>query len=261
MFPSTLRTLSRTYAHSASLSPLRRSSALVNFSSPLRRSFHGTPVALHGDALSIHKNTADNNPSTPFDFTDENYKKVKQILAKYPEQYKLAATIPLLHLAQEQLGWLPLAAMDKVAKIVGEPPIAIYEVASFYTMFRRAKLGKHVLEVCTTTPCMIRGAYQLLETIKKHLNIDVGGTTADGMFSVTEVECLGACVNAPMLQLGEDYYEDLTNETVIKLIEDIKAGKQVKPGPQTGKRRNCEPAGAKTSLIEPPSGPYARPDL
>jgi len=102
-----------------------------------RRSFHTTPVALHGDALSIHKNTADNNPSTPFDFTEENYKKVKQILAKYPEQYKLAATIPLLHLAQEQLGWLPLAAMDKVAKIVGEPPIAIYEVASFYTMFRR----------------------------------------------------------------------------------------------------------------------------
>ena len=112
------------------------SSSLTNYVDS-RRWFHVTPVALHGDALSIHKNTAENNPSTPFDFTEENYKKVKQILAKYPEQYKLAATIPLLHLAQDQLGWLPLAAMDKVAKIVGEPPIAIYEVASFYTMFRR----------------------------------------------------------------------------------------------------------------------------
>jgi len=240
-----------------------RSTVLASSASsrPFLRSIHASPIARHGDALSVHKDSAENNSSTPFDFTEENHKEVKNILAKYPAQYKLAATIPLLHLAQKQVGWLPLAAMDKVAKIVGEPPIAIYEVASFYTMFRRSKCGKHVVEVCTTSPCMVRGAYEILETLKKHLHVDVGGTTPDGLFTLSEVECLGACVNAPMLMIGDDYYEDLTNETVIKLIEDIKQGKRPKVGPQTGKRKTCEPNAGKTTLLEPPPGPFMRPDL
>jgi NADH dehydrogenase (ubiquinone) flavoprotein 2 len=227
------------------------------------RALHTSAPLYGGHGLSKHRDTPDNNAHTPFDFTEENTAKIKKILAKYPVNYKQAATIPLLHLAQEQMGgWLPLAAMDKVAKILGVRPIDVYEVATFYTMFNRTKIGKHHVQLCTTTPCQLGGCGStlILDTIKKHLNIQVGETTPDGLFTLTEVECLGACVNAPMLQIGDHYYEDLTPETTIKILDDLKQGKTPKVGPQNG-RRNCEGPQGKTTLFEPPPGPYCRPDL
>ena len=143
----------------------------------------------------------------PFDFTLENYKIVNTILAKYPKNYAQSAIIPLLDLAQRQCGnFLPVAAMDKVAQVCGVPPVAVYEVASFYTMFNRERVGKYFIQLCGTTPCMVNGAEEIKQTICKHLGIEDGGTTADGLFTLKEVECLGACANAPMVQINDDFY-------------------------------------------------------
>eukprot|EP01092_Planopodium_desertum_P011578 TRINITY_DN52936_c0_g2_i1.p1 TRINITY_DN52936_c0_g2~~TRINITY_DN52936_c0_g2_i1.p1 ORF type:complete len:155 (+),score=19.77 TRINITY_DN52936_c0_g2_i1:2-466(+) len=133
----------------------------------------------------------------------------------------------------------------------------VYEVASFYTMFNRTKVGKHFLQVCTTTPCMLRGAYDILHVMEKHLGIHAGETTKDGLFTLVEVECLGACVNAPMLQLGDDFYEDLTKETVEQLLTNLKAGKPTPAGPQNGRNRCTGPLGKTTLLGEIP-GPGFR---
>jgi len=228
-----------------------------------RRSYHVTPRA-RSDALSTHKDAPENNRSTPFDFTPENYEECKKIIAKYPAGYQRAAMIPMLDLAQRQHGgWLPLAAMDKVAKILDVPAIRVYEVASFYTMFNRTPVGKHHVQVCTTTPCMLRGAYEILEVCKKNLGIDVGQTTPDGRFTLGEVECAGACVNAPMLSVGDDYYEDLTEETTNAILDAFKRGEgdKVKPGPQHKERYSSEPRLKRTSLTEEPTGPFAREDL
>jgi len=162
-----------------------------------------------------------------------------------------------LHLAQKQEGWLPLSAMNKVAKILELSPMAVYEVATFYTMFHRKKQGKYLLEVCTTTPCEICGSGKIVDAIQKHLGIKIGETTKDGLFTLHEVECLGACVNAPMMNIDEDYYEDLTPETTIKILEALKKGEKPKPGPQTSLRKVAEPPGGKTTLLEHPLGPFA----
>jgi len=226
------------------------------------RKFRTTTVSFSGQGAT-HYDTPENHEHIPFDFTQDNLKHVKTILSKYPDGYKRGAMIPLLHLAQNQnAGWLPLAAMNKVAKMLEVAPINVYEVASFYTMFNRSPIGKHHVQVCTTTPCMLRGAYEILETCEKHLNIQVGETTPDKMFTLGEVECAGACVNAPMLSVGDDYYEDLTPETTIKVLQAFQKGERPKWGPQVANRKTCEPIGKKTSLTEPPMGPYApRDDL
>ena len=159
------------------------------------------------------------------------------------------AVIPLLHLAQDQNdGWLSLAAMRKVAKIVEQPEIRVFEVASFYTMFNRDPIGKHHVQVCTTTPCMLRGAYDVLGALEKHLGVKSGHTSACGTWTLGEVECAGACVNAPVMSVGYDYYEDLTGETAIKVVDSFKAGKPLPLGPQNG-RKNCEGPQGKTSLF------------
>lgn len=149
--------------------------------------------------------------------------------------------------------------MNKVAKILKVPPMAVYEVATFYTMFNREPVGKHFLQLCTTTPCMYGGCGSkiILETIEKHLGIKAGQTTPDGVFTLIEVECLGACVNAPMLQLGDDFYENLSPESTVALLENLKNGKPVKPGPQNGKQRVAEGPLGKTSLFEVPPSPSA----
>jgi len=229
----------------------------------VRQDFHSSAPCSGGHGLFQHRDTPDNSEHTPFDFTPENYAEVKKIVAKYPINYKQAATIPLLHLAQRQCGgWLPLAAMNKVAKVLDVAPMTVYEVATFYTMFNRTKVGKYHVQLCTTTPCQLGGCGStvVLEALKKHLGIAVGETTPDGLFTLSEVECLGACVNAPMMQIGDDYYEDLTPETAVTVLEAFKSGKQPKVGPQNG-RRNCEGPQGKTTLLEPPRGPYCRPDL
>jgi len=208
----------------------------------------------------MHRNTPDNTPETYFDFSEENYKRVEMTLARYPTNYKQAAIIPLLDLAQRQAGgWLPLAAMDKVAKIVGVDAIRVYEVATFYTMFNREKQGKYFIQLCGTTPCMVCGSEEIKKTIEHHLGIHEGETTPDGMFTLREVECLGSCANAPMIQLNDDYYECLSPATTIELLEACKAGKPPKMGvwgslPMNG-QVSCEGPKGKTSLFSAPPAP------
>jgi NADH-quinone oxidoreductase subunit E len=156
-------------------------------------------------------------------FTENNLQKAKEIIARYPEGKHKSALIPLLHLAQEQnSNWLSPQAMDCVAAILNIKPIEVYEVATFYSMYNLKPVGKHLLEVCQTGPCMISGADDIIDYIKQKLNIGVGETTADGMFTLKTVECLGACGYAPMLQLGEHYKEHLTKEKIDLLIAEFK---------------------------------------
>eukprot|EP01095_Lingulamoeba_sp_RSL-Kostka_P005791 TRINITY_DN1755_c4_g1_i1.p1 TRINITY_DN1755_c4_g1~~TRINITY_DN1755_c4_g1_i1.p1 ORF type:complete len:253 (+),score=88.10 TRINITY_DN1755_c4_g1_i1:72-830(+) len=223
-------------------------------------SIHNNNLILGHGGPKAHIDSYDNNQSTPFEFTKENYKKCQVELAKYPKGYKRGALMELLKIAQKQHGWLPLAAMHKVAKIIGCEDMEVYEVATFYTMYQREKIGKNLVSVCATTPCMIRGSTGIYESIKNHLNIDYGETTPDGLFTLQEVECLGACVNAPMIQINDDYYEDLTPETAVDVIKTIQRGDKPKVGPQHGLRKVAAPAGGKTSLFEKPKPPPLRTD-
>ena len=145
---------------------------------------------------------------------------MQSIIARYPQGRHKSALLPLLHIAQaESDGWLSVPVMDKVAEILNIQPIEVYEVASFYSMFNLKPVGKCLIEVCRTSSCWLRGAYDVIDHIEKKLNIKVGETTADGKFTLKAVECLGSCGTAPMLQIGEDYYENLTLEKVDELIE------------------------------------------
>lgn len=217
--------------------------------------------------LGQHKDTADNNEDTYWDFSPENHTRANLILSRYPVNYKQAAIIPLLDLAQRQSGgWLPLAAMDKVAKTCDVAPIKVYEVATFYTMFNREKVGKYFLQLCGTTPCMVCGSEDIKKTIENHLGIHEGETTPDGMFTLREVECMGTCANAPMIQMNDDYYECLTPETTIELLEACKKGNPPKMGkwgslPMNG-QVSCEGPHGKTSLHDAPpkAGDFFRTD-
>jgi len=187
---------------------------------------------------------------SPFAFTAENMKRAEAIIAKYPAGRQASAVLPLLDIAQRQSGnWLPKAAMDTIADMLEMAPIRVYEVASFYTMFNLQPVGKNFVQVCTTTPCWLRGSSDIINTCKSKLGIGKGETTADGNFTLTEVECLGACVNAPMVQINDDFYEDLTPELMAKLIDDLAAGKKPSVGSQSGRRGSCAQNGP-TSLKE-----------
>jgi NADH-quinone oxidoreductase subunit E len=182
-----------------------------------------------------------------FEFTPENADWCKGQIAKYPEGRQASAVIPLLWQAQKQNDyWLPKPAIEKVADMLGMPNIRVLEIATFYTMFNLAPVGKHYIQFCGTTPCVLRGA----DAIKAVLLRRIGPqqtVTADGLFSWLEVECLGACCNAPMVQINDDYYEDLTPENFERLLDDLAAGRPVRVGSQTG--RVCsEPAGGLTTL-------------
>lgn len=184
-----------------------------------------------------------------FVFTPENLEKAKGIIGHYPAFRQASAVIPLLDLAQRQHdNWLPIAAMDYVADLLDMPPARVYEVASFYTMFNRAPVGKHLVQICTTTPCWLRGSDALKKVCKDKLHVGTNmETTEDGQFTVCEVECLGACVNAPMVQINDDYYEDLTAEGFTKVLDDLAAGKKPSIGSQTGRQGSCAQKGP-TSL-------------
>ena len=172
-----------------------------------------------------HIDEEDNNASTPFDFSVENWEKVHAILGRYPSNYKKSAIIPLLDLAQRQNdNHLTLAAMKKVAKVVESSDMAVYEVATFYTMFNRTPVGKYFIQLCGTTPCMVNGAEKIRSTIENHLGIHEGETTSDGLFTLREVECLGACCNAPMVQINDDFYENLDEASTVKLLDACAAG-------------------------------------
>ncbi|MDI9348367.1 MAG: NADH-quinone oxidoreductase subunit NuoE [Candidatus Symbiobacter sp.] len=191
--------------------------------------------------MSTHTVAKPSDASEKFAFSAANQSEVQKHLGKYPAGRQASAVMPLLTLAQAQIGgWLTVAAMNEVASILDMPPARVYEVASFYTMYRHAPVGKHVVEICTTTPCMLRGSDKIVAACERHLGIKLGENTSNGLFTLHEVECLGACVNAPMMQIGSDTYEDLTAETAIAVLDLLAAGKAPSPGPQSG-RHSSEP--------------------
>jgi NADH-quinone oxidoreductase subunit E len=185
-----------------------------------------------------------------FAFSKDNLGWANAQVAKYPPGRQQSAIIPLLWRAQEQAGgWLPEAAIRHVAEFLGMAHIRALEVATFYTMFNLEPVGKFHVQLCGTTPCMLRGAEGLKKVCRDKIG-EPGHVTADGKFSWVEVECLGACVNAPMVQINADYYEDLTAESFTKVLDDFAAGKTPKPGPQTGRQLSA-PAGGPTTLTDP----------
>jgi len=185
-----------------------------------------------------------------FEFTPENLERAREHIAKYPSGRQASAVLPLLDLAQRQHGgWLPRAAMDRVAEMLEMAPIRVYEVATFYTMFNLRPVGRYLLQVCTTTPCWLRGSDEVVRACQNKLDIGVGGTTPDGLFTLVEVECLGACVNAPILQVNDDFYEDLDGPATEALLEALHAGHPSPHGSVTG-RRGSEPVGGRTTLLE-----------
>lgn len=251
----------------------------------MRAAASSPPSSSRGShALAVHRDTPDNHANIPFKFSPENEKLIAEILKRYPPQYKKAAVMPVLDLGQRQHGFSSLSVMNEVARILEMPPMRVYEVASFYTMYNRNPVGKFHLQVCTTTPCQLCNSDSIMKAIGDHLGIKPGHTTEDGIFTFSEVECLGACVNAPMVQINDDYYEDLTPETTVKLLDALKSYAQStkdlpinttvitgdvppevngvpKPGPLSG-RATCENSEKLTSLTGPMWGPETtRPDL
>jgi NADH-quinone oxidoreductase subunit E len=183
-----------------------------------------------------------------FKFSPANLKWTKQQIKKYPKGKQASAVIPLLWRAQEQHdGWLPEPALRAVAEILDMAYIRVLEVATFYTMFNLSPVGEHFVQLCGTTPCWLRGADDLKEVCRKVIG-EQNQVTEDGMLSWLEVECLGSCTNAPMVQINKDYYEDLTAESFEKLLTDLREGKEVKPGPQNGRQFSC-PEGGPTTLL------------
>ena len=185
-----------------------------------------------------------------FAFTKANAEWAKKQTEKYPKGRQQSAVIPLLWKAQEQhQGWLPEAAISHVADILGMAKIRVLEVATFYTMFNLEPVGQFHVQFCGTTPCRLRGADEIEKVCKKRIG-EQGHVTKDGKFSWVEVECLGACVNAPMVQINFDYYEDLTAENFTGILDQLAAGKTVKPGPQNGRQLSA-PIGGATTLTDP----------
>ncbi len=189
---------------------------------------------------------AENQPAS-FAFTPENEAWCLKEMSKYPLGRQASAVVPLLWKAQKQNDyWLPKPAIETVAQMLGMPFIRVFEVATFYTMFNLAPVGKFYVQMCGTTPCELGGSDAIKSILVRRIGAS-GHVTADGLFSWLEVECLGACGNAPMVQINDDYYEDLTPENFEKLLDDLAAGRPVKTGSQTG-RVSSEPAGGLTSL-------------
>ena len=194
------------------------------------------------------KHVAKNQPSS-FEFSSENKIKIDEILKKYPDNKKKSAVMPLLYIAQRQNNnWIPLAAIQLIADMLETAYIKVYEVATFYTMYNLAPVGKYFVQVCTTTPCMIRGSGKVVEMCKKHISEKQGHVNKELDSSWIEVECLGACVNAPMVQINEDYYEDLNAEKAEKIFNSFKEGTLPKIGSQSG-RRGSEPIQNRTTLL------------
>jgi NADH-quinone oxidoreductase subunit E len=189
-----------------------------------------------------------------FQFTAENTETAKAVIARYPEGRQQSAVMPLLDLAQRQNGgWLSEDVIAYVADFLAMPRIRAREVASFYTMYHLKPVGRHVVGVCTTTPCWLRGSAAVLDACREATGAEVGGTSEDGLFTLVEVECMGACCNAPMMEIGDHYYEDLDPDSAKRVIEALKRGETPTPGSQTG-RRSSEPANGLTTLKDSHQG-------
>jgi NADH-quinone oxidoreductase subunit E len=192
-----------------------------------------------------------------FAFDDQSEAQIAKILPRYPAGRQASATIPLLYVAQRQMrrltgsAWVPRVAMDAIADRLGMPPIRVYEVATFYFMFNMKPIGRFHLQLCGTTPCMLRGSDDVMRACRDAAHVTVGQTSEDGLFSLTEVECLGACVNAPVLQVDDDYYEDLDYDRTVALIEALRRGERPKPGSTIG-RQTSAPEGGPLTLTDVP---------
>jgi NADH-quinone oxidoreductase E subunit len=185
-----------------------------------------------------------------FEFSPASLEAAKSIIAKYPKDKQESAVMALLFIAQKQnSNWIPLAAMKCIGKFLNMPYIKVYEVATFYTMYNLNPVGKYFIQVCTTTPCMIRGAYKLVEACKEKISENENELSKDLSCSWIEVECLGACVNAPMMQINDDYYEDLDKQQTLKIFDKILIGKTPKPGSYRG-RKNNEPENNRKTLMD-----------
>ncbi len=191
---------------------------------------------------------------TSFAFDAESEAKIETIIRRYPAGKQASAVIPLLYVAQRQMGrvtgsaWVPRVAMDVIAARLGMPPMRVYEVATFYLMFNTKPIGRFHLQLCGTTPCWLRGSDEVLRACKDAGALKgYGDTSEDGLFTLTEVECLGGCVNAPILQVDDDYFEDMDYESTVKLIEALKRGERSAPGSAIG-RQTSAPAGGPTVL-------------
>ena len=185
-----------------------------------------------------------------FKFTDENLKEAEKAILNYPKGKQKSAVMALLYIAQRQNdNWIPLAAMKYIAKILEMPYIKVYEVATFYSMYNLAPVGKYFFQVCTTTPCMIKDAYKLVDVCKNKISENESEISSDGSCSWMEVECLGACVNAPMVQINEDYYEDLDASKLEKIIDQIYKNEKPVPGSYRG-RISSEPENIRKTLLD-----------
>ena len=190
-----------------------------------------------------------------FAWTDENEGKAKEVLARYPQGREQSASLPLLDLAQRQVGadtetqgWLPVPVIEFVARVIGVPYMRVYEVVTFYTMFNLAPVGRYHVQVCGTTPCMLAGSDDVLAACKNY-GMAKGRTTPDGLFTLSEVECLGACANAPMVQINDDNYEDLNYDRTTAVLDALAKGERPEPGSTIGRRTSC-PEGGPTTLKE-----------
>ena len=185
-----------------------------------------------------------------FEFNEENLKIANDIIKNYPVDKQQSAVMSFLYLAQRQNNnWIPLVAMKYIAKLLNMPYIKVYEVATFYSMYNLSPVGKYFVQVCTTTPCMIRGAYKLVEACKEKISKSQNTLSKDGKCSWVEVECLGACVNAPMMQINEDYYEDLDKEKTSKIFDKMLNDEDIEPGSYRG-RVNSEPENNRKTLMD-----------
>ena len=198
--------------------------------------------------MSIKKISKE-QPNT-FEFNSENIGIAKKIISKYPSGKAKSAVMALLYLAQRQNNnWIPLVAMKYIAKFLKIPYIKVYEIATFYSMYNLSPVGKYFIQICTTTPCMIRDAYELVKVCKEKISKNENDLSKDNLCSWTEVECLGACVNAPMIQINDDYYEDLDKGNFEKIIDQILNKKKPQPGSYRG-RKNSEPENNRKTLLE-----------
>jgi len=185
-----------------------------------------------------------------FEFSKDNLQEAENEIKKYPKDKKASAVLALLYLVQKQNdNWIPLVAIKYVAKLLGIPYIQVYEVSTFYSMFNLAPVGKYFVQVCTTTPCMIRGAKKIVDVCKKHISKNQNELSENKLCSWVEVECLGACVNAPMMQINQDYFEDLNEIRTEEIIQKLLEGKWSTPG-SAKNRKNTAPEKGRTTLLE-----------
>ena len=206
--------------------------------------------------MSIDDRIASDQPKS-FKFTAENEKEIKRIIAKYPKGRQASAVMPLLDLAQRQHdNWIPMAAIEAIAVRLDMAEIRVLEVATFYTMFNLKPVGRYFLQACTTTPCWLRGSDEMMRCIKDRYGIASGQTSDCGRFSLLEVECLGACVNAPILQVNDDFYEDLDYQTTGALLDSLEADAPLPVGSVVG-RSGSEASGGGTTLAAAKSGKSA----